>query len=242
MNNKQVLFGILVIGDEILSGRRKDKHLEKSIEILTRHGQSLAWVRYAGDDEYMLSQHFREIRNLDHHCFSFGGIGATIDDRTRQSIATAFNRKILRHPDAVKEIESEFGKQAYPNRILMADLPEGAQIIPNPYNRVPGFSVENIHCLPGFPVMAWPMMEWLMQEKYQHLSRKDLTLVTLTLMNAHESELISLLEEFQQQYPAIKISSLPTFLDTWPEKNRAWHARAGKRDKPCMQVNQKQVN
>ncbi len=202
--------GIIIIGDEILSGRRKDKHLEKSIELLAKHGLQLCWARYAGDDEDTLAQHFREIRKLGDICFSFGGIGATIDDRTRQAVAKAFDLQMVRHPEAVSEIEAEFGADAYPNRILMADLPEGTTIIPNPYNRIPGFSINNIHCLPGFPVMAWPMLEWLLETKYAQASKADIVYYSYLLTGAKESNLIQLLEQAQRQHPNVKISSLPS--------------------------------
>ena len=86
--------------------------------------------------------------------FCFGGIGATPDDHTRQCAAQAADIPMLRHPDAVREIEAQFGPEAYPRRILMADLPAGSTIIPNPVNRVPGFSLRHHHFLPGFP--RWP--------------------------------------------------------------------------------------
>ena len=209
MNTDESYFGLLIIGDEILSGRRKDKHLDKAIEILTHHDLQLSWARYVGDDETILTQHFREIHQLGHHCFSFGGIGATVDDRTRQAVARALKRDIHRHPEASTEIEAQFGKQAYPHRILMADLPDGSDIIPNPYNRIPGFTIENIHCLPGFPEMAWPMMEWVLENKYQHLEKIKIVQYSIILKGSHESDLIELLEQFQHQHPHVKISSLP---------------------------------
>jgi molybdopterin-biosynthesis enzyme MoeA-like protein len=213
MNSNSPGFGILIIGDEILSGRRSDKHMVKAIEILARHGQQLSWARYAGDDEARLVQHFREIKRTGDICFSFGGIGATVDDRTRQAVAKACQCELTRHPDAVQEIEGQFGTQAYPNRILMADLPLGAEIIPNPYNRIPGFSMELIHCLPGFPQMAWPMMEWLLETKYRHIDKTETVQHSFILQGAHESDLIVLLEQFQKDHPQVKISSLPSLAD-----------------------------
>ncbi len=210
MNSNRSGFGVLIIGDEILSGRRHDKHLDQAIQILTQHGQHLCWARYAGDDETRLVQQFREIRQLGDPCFSFGGIGATVDDRTRQAIAKAFDRKLQRHPDAVQEIEARFGAQAYPHRILMADLPNGAEIIPNPYNRVPGFSLGAIHCLPGFPQMAWPMMEWVLQTNYHDLPKSKSIQYSFIVNDVHESDVVDILEQFQQAHPGVKVSSLPS--------------------------------
>lgn len=205
--------GILIIGDEILSGRRQDKHMAFVIEALAEKNLSLAWVRYAGDDQSILIENFREISQHGDLCFSFGGIGATPDDLTRQSIAAALDLPIVRHTEATKVLEAQFGDEAYPNRILMADLPQGATLIPNPINRVPGFSVGNIHCLPGFPEMAWPMLKWVMENLYPRLKGSETTQIILKIHNAHESELVPLMNKINSDYPNVKLSSLPRFLE-----------------------------
>jgi len=204
--------GALIIGDEILSGRRQDKHLEHTINTLALRGLELTWARYCGDDEILLSKEFRHIHESNNICFSFGGIGATHDDKTRQAVASALNVSLVQHPDAVREIEARFGQDSYPYRILMADLPQGARIIPNPYNRIPGFSVGNIHCLPGFPEMAWPMQEWLVDNYYLQFCTEQPVQFILTLADAHESQLIDLMSDFQNRHPTVKLSSLPRLL------------------------------
>jgi len=204
--------GILIIGDEILSGRRQDKHFAQVIQALAQRGLELAWARYVGDDEKTLVQNFLEIRAQGDLCFSFGGIGATPDDKTRQAIAAAHDLPLVRHEQAVKEIEAQFDDAAYPNRILMADLPLGANLIPNPKNRIPGFSLANIHCLPGFPEMAWPMLEWVLDTHYPELHAQKSILYTTKIQNAHESDLIELMNEIQLAFPQIKLSSLPRYL------------------------------
>ncbi|TNF37152.1 MAG: competence/damage-inducible protein A [Gammaproteobacteria bacterium] len=205
--------GAIIIGDEILTGRRQDKHFKHAIDTLAQRGLELAWLRYCGDDESRLVQQFREIHASGDICFSFGGIGATHDDRTRQALAAAVGRPLIRHPDAVREIEIRFGEQAYPKRILMAELAQGSRLIPNPYNRIPGFSYDQIHCLPGFPEMAWPMMEWVLDSCYADLRSEKPVQLMITLQDAHESELIDLMTGFQNRHPAIKLSSLPRFVD-----------------------------
>ncbi len=204
--------GILIIGDEILSGRRQDKHFAHVVDVLGQRGLELAWARYAGDDELVLKQNFTQIREQNDLCFSFGGIGATPDDKTRQAIAAAFTLSIVRHPHAVKEIETQFGDAAYPNRILMADLPQGAELIPNPINRIPGFSIDNIHCLPGFPEMAWPMLQWVLDNRYPQLTGQYAAQFSLIVHDAHESELIDMMNALQAEFPQTKMSSLPRFL------------------------------
>ena len=209
--------GLLIIGDEILSGRRQDKHFGHAIQALSKRGLEPAWVRYVGDDDSILIRNFHDILSLGDICFSFGGIGATPDDKTRQAVAAAHELPIVRHEEAVKEIESQFGDAAYPNRILMADLPKGAKLIPNPINRVPGFSLGLIHCLPGFPEMAWPMLEWVLDSHYPDLKSNKKVLYSIIVPNAHESEILELMNDIQGAYPKIKLSSLPKFL---PGNNR----------------------
>lgn len=205
--------GLLIIGDELLSGRRHDRHMSHCIDALGQRELQLDWVHMARDDATLLQEEFRRIRASGDLCFSFGGIGATPDDITRQCVAAAWEVDLYRHPDAVREIEAQFGDGAYPQRIRMAELPKGSVIIPNPVNRVPGFSMDHLHCLPGFPEMAWPMMEWVFNQYYVDLAGNKEVEYALVLEDAHESELIELMEDLLAKYKGIKIFSLPRFLD-----------------------------
>ena len=125
-------FGIYIIGDEILSGKRQDAHLSKVIEILSAHGLSLSWAQYLGDEPAQITTAFKTSFAKNDIVFSFGGIGATPDDFTRQCAADALNVPIERHAGAVAEIVAQFGEGAYPKRVFMADFPQGANLIPNP--------------------------------------------------------------------------------------------------------------
>ena len=172
-------FGIYIIGDEILSGKREDKHLTQAISILKTRGLQLDWAEYLGDDPARMVDSFkRSFAQSEINgdiVFSFGGIGATPDDYTRQAAADALDVPIVRHKEAVAEIEAQFGPEAYPKRVIMADFPAGAGLIPNPVNRVSGFSAglpnqkHRHYFVPGFPAMAWPMMEWVLDTHYSHL-------------------------------------------------------------------------
>jgi len=204
--------GLLIIGDEILANRRQDKHFQHAVHLLASRGLQLSWVQYFGDEQDLLARQLRAIRIDGDICFCFGGIGATPDDHTRQAMAQAHDVPLIRHAQAVKEIEEQFGEAAYPNRILMADLPQGSELIPNPYNRIPGFSMGDIHCLPGFPEMAWPMLQWILDQHYSYLSNKKMQYSALVVDGAHESDLLMFMESFQANHPSIKLSSLPRFL------------------------------
>ena len=209
-------FGIYIIGDEILSGKREDKHLTQAINILKARGLQLGWAEYLGDDPARIVASFKRSFAADDIVFSFGGIGATPDDYTRQAAADALNVPIERHKKAVAEIEAQFGEGAYPKRVIMADFPQGAGLIPNPVNRVAGFSIgllnqkHNHYFVPGFPAMAWPMMEWVLDTYYNHLFHQTQYLEqSIIVEDGIESKLIDLMNETLQKYPEIKVFSLP---------------------------------
>jgi len=131
--------GLFVIGDEILSGKRQDKHLPRVIAMLAERGIALSFAQFLGDDQEQIAQAIRDSRARGDLLLSCGGIGATPDDRTRQAAALAFGVPVVRHAEGVALIVNEYGDRAFPSRVLMADFPEGAGLIPNPVNRVAGF-------------------------------------------------------------------------------------------------------
>lgn len=203
-------FGIFIIGDEILSGKRQDAHLSKAIEILKARGLQLTWAEYLADDPARLTASFKRSLATDDIVFSFGGIGATPDDFTRQAAAKAFNVEIERHAGAVAEIEAQFGEAAYPKRVLMADFPKGANLIPNPVNRVAGFSIQQHYFMPGFPQMSHPMMEWVLDTHYSHLFHQIVIIeASILVMDAGESNLLDLMNTMTAKYPTLKLFSLP---------------------------------
>jgi molybdopterin-biosynthesis enzyme MoeA-like protein len=205
------LFGAYVIGDEILVGKRQDKHFPFLIEALGRRGLRLAWAQYLGDDPQRLTAALRRSLAAADVVFSFGGIGATPDDHTRQCVAAAADRRLLLHPAAEQELRARFGGDATPQRLRMGEFPEGAEIIPNPVNRVPGFSFGEHHFLPGFPQMAWPMAEWVLESRYRHLfGRERWSEESMLVYEAGESQLIVAMEAVGARYPAVKVFSLPS--------------------------------
>ena len=158
----------LIIGDEILSGKRKDKHLTHLIETLKKHNFHISRADYISDDTEEIKKTLEQKKGVIVFCF--GGIGATPDDCTRSAAALAHKKLLIRHPEAKVLIEKQFGEEAYPKRILMADLPEEASLIPNPINNIPGFFINQHFFMPGFPEMAWPMIEWIIEN---HLSKTE---------------------------------------------------------------------
>ena len=203
--------GLFVLGDELLSGKRQDRHLPKVIELLRARGMSLDYARFIGDDMAEIAEAIRQTRTHGDLVLSCGGIGATPDDVTRQAAAAAFDRPLTRHREAEALIEAEYGDRAHPKRVLMADFPAGAGLIPNPVNRVAGFHVDDHHFMPGFPDMAWPMIEWVLDTRYPHLHQRE-PAVEFSLRvvgNSAESDLLELMESTLAAHPGIKLSSLP---------------------------------
>ena len=234
-------FGLIVIGDEILSGKRADKHLSKVTELLAARGAGLAWAEYVGDEPRRITRVLQRAFDSGDIVFSTGGIGATPDDHTRQCAAAALGVELQLHPQAKALIEErmrtlarEQGKVYDPerpghiHRLNMGVFPLGAQIIPNPYNQIPGFScypppsdgsdqaaaapaAPGIHFVPGFPVMAWPMIEWVLDQLpplwFSPLNRQERSII---LFDAMEATLTPLMLQIERDHPGVKVFSLPS--------------------------------
>lgn len=203
-------FGIYIIGDEILSGKRQDAHLSKVISLLSVRGLPLSWAYFISDIPDQITAHLKESMARGDVVFSFGGIGATPDDHTRQCAAEAAGVPIERHAGAVANIEARYGESAYPKRVLMADFPKDCELIPNPVNQVAGFSINEHYFVPGFPEMAHPMIEWVLDTYYSHLFHTlDHLEQAIVVTEAGESDLIDLMNALLAQYPMLKLFSLP---------------------------------
>ncbi|RYF75816.1 MAG: competence/damage-inducible protein A [Comamonadaceae bacterium] len=217
-------FGLIVIGDEILSGKRADKHLPKVIELLKARGLKLAWAEYVGDEPERITATLVRAFASGDIVFSTGGIGATPDDHTRQCAAAALQVPLVLHPEAellirerMQDVAREQGQPYEPDRadnmhrLNMGVFPQGARLIANPYNKIPGFSVADVHFVPGFPVMAWPMIEALLDADYAQLFAQDRSIEkSVIVFGAMEATLTPLMEAIERDHPAIKVFSLPS--------------------------------
>jgi molybdopterin-biosynthesis enzyme MoeA-like protein len=245
--------GLIIVGDEILSGKRQDKHLSKVIELLAARGMVLDWAEYVGDSPERITATLKRAFEGGDVVFSTGGIGATPDDHTRQCAAKALGVELQLHPqaealirermqDLAKEQGTVYVADAPDNihRLNMGMFPAGAQLIPNPYNKIPGFYLRGgmqfsagppqgklaplggsapraagerggIHFLPGFPVMAWPMVEWVLDTLYPHLHRKSAYVEkSVIVFGAMEAALTPLMQRLEASYSGIKVFSLPS--------------------------------
>lgn len=254
-------FSLILIGDEILSGKRADKHLPKTIELLAARGLQLSGAEIVGDDPVRITAVLRrafERAATGEVVFCCGGIGATPDDHTRQCAAAALGRPLRLHPRAAeliheraREMALEKGVSYDPDqpdnvhRLNMGVFPEGADILPNPYNKIPGFSITvagggtstaaqgAVHFMPGFPVMAWPMMESLLDTTYAHLhARGAWGERSIIVYGAMEAVLTPLMEAIEAGHPGVKVFSLPSV--DHPEHGR--HIELGVKGVPAQML------
>ncbi|MBC5784888.1 competence/damage-inducible protein A [Ramlibacter sp. USB13] len=216
--------GLIIVGDEILSGKRADKHLPRLIELLSARGLQLGWAEYVGDKPERITDTLKRAFASGDIVFSCGGIGATPDDHTRQCAAKALGVGLQLHPEAEKlirermqDVAKEQGVPYEPDRpdnihrLNMGVFPEGASIIPNPYNKIPGFSVGDVHFVPGFPVMAWPMMESVLDQRYAHLFQRGAYVEkSVIVFGSMEATLTPLMEQIEREHPGVKVFSLPS--------------------------------
>jgi molybdopterin-biosynthesis enzyme MoeA-like protein len=209
------VYGAIIIGDEIMRGKRQDKHLSKFIEILGARGLHLSWVAYLGDERPRLIETFRRTLASGDVVFSCGGIGVTPDDHTRQAAAAAAGVPLELNPDAEREIRArmaEMGQPVTPARLELGTVPQGSRIIPNPFNRIPGFSYRDHHFLPGFPQMAWPMAEWILDNDYaDDFHQNTETEAAILVWDGLEGTLLDLMRQTEADFPGIAVFSLPTF-------------------------------
>ena len=206
------MFGAFIIGDELLVGKREDKHLGFLIGALAKRGLRLSWAHYLGDEPARLTEALKRSFATRDVVFSFGGIGATPDDHTRQCAAAALGIALALHPEAEREIRARFpGQQVTPQRLQMGEFPDGASIIPNPVNRIPGFSVADHHFVPGFPQMAWPMVEWVLETRYrERFDSQKWGEASMLVFEAGESQLIPAMQTVEREFQGVKVFSLPS--------------------------------
>jgi molybdopterin-biosynthesis enzyme MoeA-like protein len=208
-------FGLIVIGDEILSQKRQDKHFEALACRLKDRQHALSWVHYLRDGLDGLTRLLTQTRASGDIVFSCGGIGNTPDDRTRLAASLAFDSPLCLHPEGYEQLKRRFPDAAdlTPIREQLVHFPAGSRIIPNPFNHIPGFSIETHYFMPGFPQMAHPMMDWVLDTHYpSDAARATLeSSLILTGSNANESQLIDLMQQMEQNYHDVRLFSLPSY-------------------------------
>jgi molybdopterin-biosynthesis enzyme MoeA-like protein len=241
VNGSAPRFGLVVVGDEIISGKRSDKHLPKVIELLAARGLRLAWAHYVGDDRAALTELYVRTFAGNDVVFSCGGIGATPDDHTRQAAAAALGTECELHPQAELLIAERCAEMAREGRgsadmslpenrqrLKMGEFPRGAALIQNPFNRIPGFVIREHWFVPGFPAMAWPMLEQVLDDHYsQHFDGDRVVERAVIVYEMPESALVPIMEEIEHVYAGVTAFSLPSIGDGSDGRSARRHVELG---------------
>ena len=201
---------LVVIGDEILSGRTQDKNVAQVATWLNDQGIRLAEVRVVPDVIERIADAVNALRSTHDYVFTTGGIGPTHDDITVDAIATALDVPVVIHPDARRILEDYYRDRpggVTAARLRMARVPEGAELIPNPTSGAPGVKIANVYIMAGVPYIAASMLEAL-TGKLQ--GGRPIVSVTVGA-RAPESDVADLLRETEAAHPGVAIGSYPFF-------------------------------
>jgi molybdenum cofactor synthesis domain-containing protein len=205
---KVVTAAVLVIGNEILSGRTKDANLNYIATGLTEIGVRLMEARVVPDIEVRIIEAVNALRGLYDHVFTTGGIGPTHDDITSECVAKAFGVKLIKHPKAAALLLAHYGEaNATEARMRMAHTPEGAELIDNPVSIAPGFRIGNVYVMAGVPAICRAMFDGIKGS----LAHGDRVLSKTVGGFIGEGVIAKDLGALQQRYPALDIGSYPFF-------------------------------
>jgi len=200
--------GIIVIGDEILSGRTKDINSNYIAKKLINSGIKLVETRVIQDDQRTIIKNIIEFHKKYTYVFTTGGIGPTHDDITSKSIAVAFNQRYCTHPEAYRILQEYYPIGEFnEGRQKMTKMPEQAELILNPLTAAPGFKVKNIYVLPGVPKIMQKMFLKLLDNLKKGNPIKTITINT----NLYESFIATTLEKIQNENPKCSIGSYPYY-------------------------------
>ncbi len=205
-----VTAAVLVIGNEILSGRTRDANVQTIAAGLAAQGIRLREARVVPDEIPVIVAALDALRAAHDYVFTTGGIGSTHDDVTAEAVARAFGRRLVRDPEAVRRLEAHYGRAALTEaRLLMARVPEGAALLDNPVSAAPGFRVENVHVLPGIPRIMQAVFEAL---RPSLRGGTPMTSQSVTIY-VPESVLAPGLGALQARHAAVEVGSYPFFRD-----------------------------
>lgn len=202
-----VTAAVVIIGNEILSGRTEDKNLHYIAAKLTAIGVRLIEARVVGDTEQAIVAALDACRTKYDYVFTTGGIGPTHDDITCDAVAKAMGRRVVRHPDAERKLRAYLGDRVNEARLRMANVPEGAELIENAVSVAPGFRIENVFVLAGVPAVMRAMMD----EIASRLRAGARMLSVAVSAFIAEGDVAAGLEAIQKRYPDFDIGSYPFF-------------------------------
>ena len=209
MSGKTVTACVLVIGNEILSGRTKDANLPWLAEQLNAVGVRLMEARVIPDVEETIVRTLNEVRRTFDYVFTTGGIGPTHDDITAECVAKAFGVPLIQHPEALARLKAHYANPAdlNPMRLRMANTPEGATLIDNPVSRAPGFQIGNVYVMAGVPKIMQAMFDGI-----KHSLKGGAPMLSRTVrVELPEGKLAEGLAALQGRYADLEMGSYPAF-------------------------------
>lgn len=207
-DSRTVTAALLVIGEEILSGRTRDENIAYIAAYLTRIGISLREVRVVADGEAEIAAAVNELRRRFTYVFTTGGIGPTHDDVTTDAVAMAFGVEVAVDPEAVAAMRKHFSdKELTPARLRMARVPKGAALIDNAISRAPGFMLDNVVVMAGVP----RIMQVMLDAVAPRLVKGRPVLTRSIRLDAPEGDAAPGLAELQASHPEVQIGSYPFF-------------------------------
>lgn len=205
-----VLAGLIIIGNEVLSGRTQDKNIQYIAEKLEEHGIQLAQVRIVPDHEGDIIECVNALRGRYRYVFTTGGIGPTHDDITATSIAKAFGRLMERNTEALKRLRAYYKPEDFNDtRQRMADMPRDVELIDNPVSAAPGFRIENVFVMAGVPNIMQAMFDGIVGNLKGGKPVKSRTLTC----DLREGQIGAPLAKIQEKNPLVAIGSYPYFQD-----------------------------
>ena len=207
---KIVTAALIVIGNEILSGRTQDKNIAHIAKTLNEAGIRLYEVRVVPDIEAEVVEAVNTLRAKHDYVFTTGGIGPTHDDITAECVAKAFGQKLIQNPESLRRLEAHYrhsDRELNEARLRMANTPEGAELIDNPISTAPGFRVENVYVMAGVPSIMQAMLAGIKDG----LVGGETVLSRTVLCDLGEGTVAAGLGEIQKAHPDIDIGSYPQY-------------------------------
>ena len=207
--SETVTAALLIIGNEILSGRTQDANLNFAANFLGKIGVRLREVRVVPDIEEEIVAAVNALRARYTYLFTTGGIGPTHDDITSACVAKAFGVPLIRNPEAKRRLESHYqdGRTINEARLRMADTPEGATLIDNPISTAPGFQIGNVFVMAGVPAIMQVMLTGIQDR----LAGGAVVQIRTVTCEVPEGDIANGLEEVQKRWPEVEIGSYPSY-------------------------------
>lgn len=213
MRSATLTAAVLVIGDEILSGRIQDVNVAAIARFLAPFGIDLAEARFVRDVQTEIVEGLNALRARYTYVFTTGGIGPTHDDITADAVGAAFGRKVEHHPEAMALLAARYQPGEFnESRQRMARMPAGASLIKNPVSTAPGFQVENVFVMAGVPKITQAMLE----DIGPRLQRSTIVVSRSLNVRLPEGKIARELGQIQADFPNVSIGSYPFFAENQP--------------------------